>query len=155
MKSNVRKFLLKSIALLSLTFISCNLAQKDYYLGCNLYIMDGDRVEDRIIVYCTSNFLNDCYGGIYVVPTYNRHMKNGKYSEYVENAISNDACVLVKTKQIELDKYNYWIIIKDQKLNNLTRFNLCNDSIIQSYVYGPVDDPRQFSNIREILNMLH
>jgi hypothetical protein len=50
----------------------------------------------------------------------------------------------VKIKQIVKDKYNYWVIIKDDDLENLDRYNSDFDSILQSHIYGPVEDPEEF-----------
>lgn len=141
----MKTFLTLSIVGLFVAIIySCNCEQSENNLGCNLYIMEGDCVEDRIIVYCNSIEFCDCYAGSCVIPSSARHMRNGKYSEYVESARANDDWISVKIKQIVKDKYNYWVIIKDDDLENLDRYNSDFDSILQSHIYGPVEDPEEF-----------
>ena len=84
---------------------SCNCWKEmwgDHPLGNNLSLLEGDRKEDRIIVYCSGRDAGACHGGIFVVPTYARHMdRSGNYAEYVETVKSNEKWVIVKTHRIE------------------------------------------------------
>jgi len=67
-------FLLSLIILIGI-LSSCNTNN----LGDNIYLLEGDRREDRIIVECTGKSFGDCIGGTYLVPTaYLEHFKNGK-----------------------------------------------------------------------------
>ena len=88
-------------------------------LGNNIVLLEGDRKEDRIIVFCSSPNSNNCYSGVYIVPSlYSNHMDlKGNYEEYVENAKSNSNWIIVKTKMVSTNINRYWIIDKDFKLN--------------------------------------
>ena len=69
-------------------FASCNSLWGDHRLGKNISLLEGDRREDRVIVYCLHEEGN-CNSGIYLLPTYERHYDNGKYAEYIEEVRSN------------------------------------------------------------------
>lgn len=119
----------------------------DPSLGDNFSLFKGDKKEDQIIVYCTHES-NDCNGGIYVLPTYERHYNpQGEYAEYVEDAESNDGWIVVKTYQIFEKKNYYWIIDKNFSLINAD----CNatdcDAIIQEHVMGPFSFPEFNDNL--------
>ncbi|MGS0688961.1 hypothetical protein ACVBEQ_28070, partial [Nakamurella sp. GG22] len=77
----------------------------EYSLGNHLSLWDNDKKEERIIVYCEG----DCHGGIYVVPTYERHYDKDKqhFAEYVEEANSNKKWVIAKTICVKekMEKY--------------------------------------------------
>ena len=73
----------------------------DHSLGNNLSLLEGDKKEDRIVVYC-SNTGGVCRSGIPVVPKYNRQFDSiGRYAEYVELAVSNEKWVAVRTLEIK------------------------------------------------------
>lgn len=123
------------LALLVFFTASC----KEWYnhpLGNHLSLWEGDKKEDRIIVYCEAN----CHGGIYVIPTYERHYDSSRqhYAEYVETAASNKKWVVVKTFQIKEKRENYWIVSKDFDITNLDCSKANCDSILQSHVIGPL-----------------
>lgn len=118
--------------------LSCRQVWGDNDLGNNFSLLEGDRIEDRIIVYCTGRSARVCRSGTYIVPTYSRHLDStGHYAEYVETAKSNDNFIIARTLQINNKKKNYWIINKDFSLENCGEMNC--DSIIQSNVIGPLD----------------
>ena len=109
----------------------------DHQLGNHLSLLEGDRKEDRIIVYCTNG--GTCYGGIPVVPTYNRQFdEKGRYAEYVQSAVSNKNWVIAETIQIKNNQKNYWIIKKAFDIEDADCKIINCDSIIQSYVTGPL-----------------
>ena len=101
-------------------------------LGDNIYLLDGDRKEDRIIVNCTGKSFGDCITGTYLIPRkYEEHFINGRYSEYVDNAKANDDYVIASTVCLGSNGKPYWIIDKKMKrLNN----GESNDSL---FVLGP------------------
>lgn len=114
-------------------FFGCN-SEK---LGGNLTIFEGDKLEDRVIVYCTGYSFGSCKAGIYVLPTYEKHYdEKGNYAEYVETANSNEKWIVAKTIRINENKENYWIISKDFSLENVDCNKVNCDSIIQSHVIG-------------------
>src|SRR5215203_2650211 len=125
-----------------ISFLLCNCGRQmwgDNDLGDNFSLMEGDRTEDKIIVYCSGRSAGVCMAGTFIVPSYSRHMDTqGHYAEYVETAKSNDDFIIVKTNQIKEKKANYWIIDKDLKIANCDKINC--DSIIQSHVLGPLDE---------------
>ncbi len=110
----------------------------DNDLGGNFSLLEGDRTEDRIIVYCSGRSGGACYAGTRIVPIYSRHMDtDGNYAEYVETAKSNNDFIIAKTLQIRDKRENYWIITKGFAIANCDTINC--DSIIQSRVLGPFD----------------
>lgn len=126
------------IVILMVILTTCNSFSGDHPLGNHFSLLEGDRKEDRAIVYCSNYERGICYGGTYVVPIYERHMnKEGNYAEYVEDAESNCCWIVAKTYQIFEKKYYYWIIDKRFSLENVD----CNthdcDAIIQQHVMGP------------------
>jgi hypothetical protein len=110
----------------------------DNDLGDNFSLLEGDRTEDRVIVYCSGRSAGACMAGTFIVPSYSRHMDaDGRYAEYVETAKSNEEFIIAKTTQLKDKRANYWIINKDFKIDNCDNINC--DSIIQSHVSGPLD----------------
>lgn len=103
-----------------------------YSLGNHLSLWDNDKKEESIIVYCEG----DCHGGIYVIPTYERHATNG---EYVEEATSDKKWVIAKTFEKKDNKENYYIISKDFNIDNMDCSKVNCDSILQSHVTGPLN----------------
>lgn len=134
--------------------ISCREMWGDHPLGNNLSLLEGDTKEDRIIVYCTRRSAGVCVSGIPIVPTYKRHYDSSgqKYAEYVEGATSNKKWVIAKTFQIKKKRENYWIISKDFNIEKLNCAKVNCDSILQSYVIGPLDST-EFENKREALDI--
>jgi len=118
--------------------ISCRQMWGDNDLGDNFSLLEGDRTEDRVIVYCNGRSGGACYIGTFIVPVYSRHYDSaGHYAEYVETAKSNDDFIIARTLHISDKKKNYWIINKSFSLDNCDTKNC--DSIIQSNVIGPLD----------------
>ena len=126
------------VAIALIVFVTSNKFWGDNPLGNRFSLLEGDCKEDRIIVYCT-NKDRICSGGMYVIPTYKRHINaKGEYAEYVEDAESNDRWIVAKTIQIAENKANYWILDKNFSIENTDcEKNDC-DSIIQSHVIGPL-----------------
>jgi len=120
-------------------------------LGNKLTVFEGDRLEDRVIVYCTGYSLGSCKAGIYVVPNYEEHYdEKGNYAEYVENARSDDKWVIAKTIRTVEQKKNYWIINKNFNLEDVDCDELNCDSIIRSNVIGPLDAQQFGSKLTEL-----
>jgi len=117
-------------------------------LGDNIYLLDGDRKEDRIIVECTGKSFRDCIGGTYLIPrSYEEHFSNGYYSEFVDNAKANEDYIIASTVSVNNGIKRYWIIDKKKKKLDKT---MDNDS---SFILGPLDfnsflEERKKSNIR-------
>jgi len=112
-------------------------------LGDNIYLLEGDRREDRIIVECTGKSFGDCIAGEYLVPAaYEEHFKNGKYSEFVDSVKADNDHVIATTVSISNGIKSYWIIDKKKK-----RLRNAKDNP-HSFVLGPVDFS-SFSKKRE------
>src|SRR5687768_4538779 len=112
------------IIFISFLLCSCKQMWGDNDLGDNFSLLEGDRTEDRVIVYCSGRSAGACMAGTYIVPSYSQHMDTyGRYAEYVETAISNDDFIIAKTNQIKDKRVNYWIINKDFQLNNCDNNN--------------------------------
>lgn len=132
--------------------MSCNEMWGDHSLGNNLSLLEGDKKEDRIIVYC-SNAGGVCRSGIPVVPKYNRQFDSiGRYAEYVELAVSNEKWVAVRTLEIKNGVKNYWLISKDFTLEKVDCQKINCDSILQSHVIGPLQF-KEFYKIKDELNV--
>lgn len=97
---------------IALIFSSCwQQIWGDNVLGDNFSLLEGDRIEDRLIVLCSGRSAGACYAGTPIVPIYSRHMdSNGHYAEYVETAKSNKDFIVAKTLQVKDKRENYWII---------------------------------------------
>lgn len=119
-----------------LTAISCGQLWGDNELGDNFSLLEGDRTEDRVIVYCSGRSAGVCTGGTFIVPMYSRHLdKNGNYVEYVETAKSNDKFIIARTIQLKDGVKNYWVVYKDLNISN------CNDMYCDSTkVLGPLNE---------------
>ena len=103
-------------------------------LGENIYLLEGDRREDRIIVECTGKSFGDCIAGEYLVPkAYDEHFKEGKYSEFVDSVNADNDYVIAITVSISNGIKSYWIIDKKKKRLRSTKDNL------HSFVLGPLD----------------
>jgi hypothetical protein len=123
---------------ISFLITSCNEMWGDHPLGNHLSLLEGDRKEDRIIVYCSNNG-GTCYGGIPVVPIYKRQFdEKGRYAEYVQRAVSNEDWVIAETIEIKNKQKNYWIIKKAFHIEDVDCSKINCDSILQSYVTGPL-----------------
>jgi hypothetical protein len=53
---------------------SWNTMWGDHSLGNNLSLLDGDKEQDRVIVFCLGRSAGACSGGIYVVPSYEHQL---------------------------------------------------------------------------------
>ncbi len=119
-------------------------------LGNNLYLMDGDRESDRIIVFCSNKDVLGCYSGACIIPP-NKYLLNGDkqridryYLEYVKTVQSNKNYVIAKTYNNNDKKYNYWLI--DKKFDET---NIQAEIIISSYLTGPLDSVQFYRLIQE------
>jgi hypothetical protein len=140
------------IFITGLFFTSCREIWGDHPLGNNLSLLEGDKKEDRIIVYCP-NRGGTCTGGIQIVPKYERQFDSeGRYAEYVELAVSNKKWVAVRTLQVKDKKKNYWLISKNFDLGDADCSNENCDSILQSLVIGPLN-LAEFKEKRKALNV--
>lgn len=113
-------------------------------LGGNLFLLEGDNIKDRIIVFCVGKDKQGCcYSGSCIIPKY--HMNNeGRYAEYVEIAKSNRKWVIVKTYQIFKMKNNYWIVDKSFDENVVS-----SQSITSSYLIGPLDSVQFYQKVKD------
>ncbi len=137
---NIKIHLFVLLFAVQLTSCDCDfLGARD--LGNKLSLFEGDKLEDRVIVYCSSYSATECCtGGIYVIPKYDDHYDGeGGYAEYVKEAQSNKDWVIANSIQIKGKKENYWIIKKGFDIESFDCDKINCDSIIQSYVTGPLD----------------
>jgi hypothetical protein len=107
-------------------------------LGNNLVLLEGDRKEDRVIVYCTNNKDKCCSGGLPIIPKVNSQFDRGANAEYVEFANSNLNWVIVKSIALNGEITHYWIIDKGFNIANVLCDSVNCDSILHSYVIGPL-----------------
>ena len=142
-------------ALFTLLIASCNFWSDiwgNHKLGNHLSLWEGDRNEDRVVAYCTSQSAGACVSGIYVVPSAARNMINGKYAEYVKEAKSNKNWVIVKTLQIKENREKFYIISKVFNIENVDCTKVNCDSILQRYVIGPLN-LTEFENIKKSMSI--
>jgi len=143
--------------ILILSIASCREMWGDHSLGNNFDLLEGDRKEDRLIVYCTGKSAGACKGGIPVIPTYANHYDyKGRYAEYIETAKSNKDWIIAKSIQIKNKKENYWIISKKFDIENFNCDKTNCDSIIQSHVTGPlnfIDFQNRITRLNIALNL--
>lgn len=118
---------------------SCRSMWGDHSLGSNLSLLEGDRIEDRVIIYCPEKSNKTCKSGIYLIPSYDKHYKNGEYAEYVDVAKANEKWVIAKTIQLQAKKEQYWIINKSFDNKPLDCRNSNCDSILQHHIIGPLN----------------
>ena len=125
------------IALIMMAFIlpSCNYCKLfgDNKLGDNFSLLEGDKIGDRVIVYCTGKSGRCCHAGIPVIP-----YRSDSTSSYVADAISNDKWIIAITINKTMSE-SYWIINKDFKAEFQYDDDGKFESVIQSHVTGPLD----------------
>lgn len=98
-------------------------------LGNNIYMMEWDEGA-RIIVNCSNKSGRTCYGGAYLIPTYeNGHDSIGNFTEYVVTAKSDEKWVIVKTDNFQSKQRKYYIINKDYDPNEMTTEEIINTKI--------------------------
>lgn len=86
-----------------------------YNLGNGIYMMEWDG-GGKIIVWGTTIRGNTCYGGSYLVPTFQEHYDSlGNIAEYVTDAKSDEKWIIAKTYNIPKQKSLFYIIDKDYK----------------------------------------
>ena len=155
------RYKLATIIILSvLLFTSCNC---EFYgshdLGNNFTLLEGDKLEDRAIVFCSPKKENKCCnGGSYVIPTYENHYNDeGRYTEYVETAKSNENWIIAKSILVEDKTAQFWIIDKNFILD--TKYEdwpLSEENgkyfseFVQSRVAGPLDATTFKRKVKEL-----
>src|SRR6266498_5477928 len=126
----MKTYLLLNIVALTSILSSCT----SNNLGDNIYLLEGDRKEDRIIVECTGKSFGDCVAGRYLIPrSYEEHFNNGNYSEFVDKVKTNSDYIIATTISVNNDKKKYWII--DKKSKSLRGYK----ENIHFFVLGPLD----------------
>lgn len=117
----------------------------DNNLGGEFTLLEGDKINDRIIIYCIGREKPDdcCTGGIPIIPS-----REDKRVDYIESAKYDNRWVIAKG--IHFDKtISYWILNKDFD----TSWEYDDGGIfynrIQSNVYGPFDELAFFRELEE------
>lgn len=135
MKKVASKLFVYLLVVFSILF-SCNSKNT----ANKIVLFEGDKLEDRVIVYCTGYSFGSCKSGIYIVPTYENHYdEKGNYAEYVEKVNSNSKWMIVKTIRIKDNNESYWVINKNFDLESFDCSEVNCDSIIQSHVVGSLN----------------
>jgi len=100
-------------------------------LGSGFILSEGDKIEDRAIIFCNTN-KSCCNGGTYVIPS-----SGEQYYSYVDYVNHNNDWIFVSTIQIKDHSKKYWIISK-KKIKNIkpTQENI--DDIIGKSIMGPM-----------------
>jgi hypothetical protein len=97
------------IWLFAMMFFSCSFWD-DNNLGNNFSLLEGDKIEDRLIVYCSGRSLGCCNSGIPVIPS-----REDTLNLYVIEAKSNKDWIIVKTKSTD-KTIKYWAVDKNFKM---------------------------------------
>ena len=132
----MKSLIFKSFIFLIILFVfgACCGFFGDNDLGDNFSVLEGDRIEDRAIVYCTEKSGRCCYSGIPVLPS-----RTDSLTSYVINANSDKGWIVAKTKR-KNGAYDFWIINKDFK----TEFKYDDGGklyeTIQTHVVGPLSE---------------
>ncbi|MBP6871377.1 MAG: hypothetical protein KBC43_05170 [Bacteroidales bacterium] len=93
--ASMRMGIIKSILLIIILILnSCNYCRLfgDNKLGGNFSLLEGDKIEDRMIIYCTGRSAGCCYTGIPVIPS-----RSDSLTHYVLDAVYDDKWILAKT----------------------------------------------------------
>ena len=106
----------------------------DNDLGDNFSLLEGDKIADRVIVYCTERSGRCCHSGIPVIPS-----RTDSLTRYVINAYSDKNWIIAKTKQTN-EMINFWII--DKNLNEKFEYDDGGKfyETIQSHIIGPLNE---------------
>lgn len=139
-----------TIILVVFLFSSCDLCDimGAYELGNNLVLLEGDKLEDRIIVRCTGRSQGCCRGGSFVIPT----SYEDKYNHYVESVESNEQWVIAKSIRLMDEKQlqQYWIINKDFDLSGFDCSTFNCDSVVQLQVIGPLEHESFLEKVEQL-----
>ncbi len=101
-----------------------------YSLGNNIYMLDWDG-GGRIIVRGTSIKGKTCYGGEYLVPSYENHYDSiGNIAEYVIDARSDDNWIIAMTGFQNSLQRKYYIIDKRDITDTMTAEEIINTRIV-------------------------
>ena len=105
-----------------------------YNLGNGIYMIEWDG-GGKLIVKGSNIKGNTCYGGEYIIPTYeNSYDNNGHFAEYVVDAKSNNNWIIAKTDNKQKQQAKYYIINKTEGIEQL---NI--DEIVEQYVLSFTD----------------
>ncbi len=129
----VKKIIIVAFAvLLVMLFYSCGALWGSHDLGNKLTLLEGDKTDDRLIVYCTQYSGGACIAGTPVIPS-----RGDSITRYVKDAKSNKLWAIVRSIRKLNKEDDYWIISKDFNVDSVDCDKNNCDSIIQSYVKGP------------------
>jgi hypothetical protein len=129
-RKRIIQFSVIAILLFILVFYWCDLWGA-HNLGHKFVLLEGDKTEDRVIVYSTVKW-GCCHAGIPVIPP----SVYDDYTSYVDVAKSNHSWIIARSVNHDAN-FSYWIINKRFNLD-LEKWKDKNcDSIIQKNVYGP------------------
>ena len=129
----MRKYIIGSVITIGIFISSCGDFWGSHGLGNKLTLLEGDRTEDRIIVYCTGYSGGACIAGIPVIPS-----RKDTNTLYVDVAKSNSDWLIAKSIRLNKQTQDYWIISKAFNIANLNCETINCDSILQSKVIGPL-----------------
>lgn len=107
----------------------CNICEEfgSTYLGNRIALPEGDKIEDRVIVFCTDSE-GCCNGGLPIIPS-----NSDKETSYVDEVRFDDKWIIVRTiDQDKLEK-RYWIIDKTFKITEKYCDNIDCEGIISKY----------------------
>lgn len=125
-------------------------------LGNNFYLLEGDRKEDRVIVFCSNKNGIGCDGGLYVVPSYKNHFDSkGNYSEYVLSAKSDKNWIIVETEMVNEKTERYWLVNKHFYMDKNKCDQIDCNSLIQEHVLGPFTHVELLSHLKEYKIMIN
>jgi len=109
-------------------------------LGDRVILWNTGNRYDWNVALCLRYSFGQCIVGSEIIPGDDRHFnKNGEWSEYVDTAIADKDWIIARTFSITKKKKYYWIISKAYNIKGLDCHLVNCDSIIKSYMIGPMD----------------
>ena len=141
----IKRYIL--LLILPILFNSCGNCKSwgDNNLGGELTLLEGDKINDRIIIYCIGRESPKecCTGGMPVIPS-----REDEFVDYIETAKYNDKWIIAKS--IGFDKAEkYWYIDKSFD----TSWEYDDGGVfynrVQNHVFGPFDKTTFSKELKE------
>ena len=105
-----------------------------YNLGNGIYMMEWDG-GGRVIVKGTNNRGKTCYGGSYLIPTYESGYDSaGNFAEYVIDAKYDNNWIIAKTGNYINGENKYYIVDKSFDLEKTSE-----EDIVKNYIFDYSD----------------
>jgi len=136
-------FSMVTLFFIILSYYWCDL-WGSHNLGRKFVLLEGDKTEDRIIVYSTLKW-GCCYTGIPIIPP----KVNDKYTSHIDKVKSNQKFIIARSVNRD-GNFSYWIVNKEFEFDlEKWRDKNC-DSVLQKNIYGPF----KFDSLKKVSDSL-